>query len=93
MIGDLDEFLREVTGGLEPPLPWEDPQWELHVAPDVCAAIMTAALSSDSSAPPRPPQFGTALLEVRHGLSGGQWELWRDGRKVRDGSLTPAGSR
>ena len=86
-IGNLDDWLRDLTDGLPPVLR----RYEFRCHPDVFVAIREAA-----DVPPREPVpgftegspvFGVADVDVRPELGSGCWELYADGERIKSGRL------
>lgn len=88
-IADLDEWLRDLTGGL----PREPGQYEFRCHPDVFAAIREAAGAAPVAAPEpgvrryASPVFGGADVLVQPELGPGGWELHEGRVLVKSGRL------
>jgi len=87
-IGNLDDWLRQLTEGLPP----VSKQYEFRCHPDVFAAIREAADAEprrveDGDRVHGSPVFGSADVLVQAGLGSGCWELYEDGKRIKSGRL------
>ena len=90
-IGNLDDWLRDLTAGLAP----APKRYEFRCHPDVFIAIREAAdvntyLPPDGKFIEGSPVFGNADVLVQSELGSGGWELYENGERIKSGRLGEA---
>lgn len=86
-IENLETFLRELMDGEPLPFPSPRHQYALRVAPDVFRAMQDAADANPFDVP-QLPLYGQAPVTVIDDMAPGRYELLRDGKLRKTGSIS-----